>query len=226
MTPTPPLTDDYIAQIRARHRIISGGTSESLAGGDIKALLGDVAKLLAEVDRLRASERFRAEAIAEQAAQGWTNEQRIAIRAAFDWMSLGAANCWDDQMSNALDQVAADMLASLSPEDARRWRDLNEAGARATQAEAERDEARARTALAASGDGWRPISDEAKTGASVLVYGLPQSIEGVVFHKPAVFTAHWDAIDNSFCLDGGTWLGPFVEPTHWMPKPASPIEKD
>ncbi len=54
---TDILTQDALDQIRARHRVITEcGTNAKLAGGDVDALLGDVARLLAEVDWLRTEE--------------------------------------------------------------------------------------------------------------------------------------------------------------------------
>lgn len=77
MTPTPPLTDDDIAQIRARHRIITEcGSPASLAEIDITALLGDVSRLLAEVDRL--NECLRPGSSTERAPTTWAYGQACA----------------------------------------------------------------------------------------------------------------------------------------------------
>lgn len=71
----------------------------------------------------------------------------------------------------------------------------------------------------------RPLSDEAKTGENILVYGLPTTVESnelktVEYRHPGWHTAHWDSIDQAFCLSGGSWLGPFIlEPLAWMPLP-------
>jgi hypothetical protein len=71
-------------------------------------------------------------------------------------------------------------------------------------------------------NGWRPIETAPKDGTTILVYGLPQSIEGVSYHRPAAYTAAWDTIDDAFCLSGGTWVGPFIDPAYWMPVPPPP----
>ena len=64
-------------------------------------------------------------------------------------------------------------------------------------------------------------------GTTVLVFGKPEDlvINGDVlvhFKKPLVCTANWDELDGAFCLTGGSWLGPFIEPTHWMSLPEPP----
>lgn len=69
---------------------------------------------------------------------------------------------------------------------------------------------------------WQPIETAPEDGTTILVYGLPESKETVTYKKPAVYTAAWDEIDRRFCLSGGDWTGPFVEPTHWMPRPDAP----
>lgn len=32
----------------------------------------------------------------------------------------------------------------------------------------------------------------------------------------------WDDIDEDWCPVGSTWVGPWFEPTHWMPLPPPP----
>ena len=71
---------------------------------------------------------------------------------------------------------------------------------------------------------WQPIDTAPKDGRSILVYGLPKDIEGVRFTAPGVHAAYWDSIDSSYCLKGASWLGPFIEPTHWMELPAPPAD--
>ena len=80
-------------------------------------------------------------------------------------------------------------------------------------------------------DGWRPGKTAPKDGSTILVFGKPtdlvmDGITLVCFGQPLVHTAAWDAIDGRFCVTGGSWLGPFVDPTHWMPLPAAPRPTD
>ena len=75
-------------------------------------------------------------------------------------------------------------------------------------------------------DNWQPIQTAPKDG-TILVFGKPTAlvINGdtlVSFNKPAAYTAAWDEIDDAFCVSGGSWLGPFIEPTHWMLLPEPP----
>lgn len=74
---------------------------------------------------------------------------------------------------------------------------------------------------------WQPIETAPRDGRTVLVFGKPDNLifDGnllVTFNVASSHTAHWDHIDEAFCLSGGSWLGPFVEPTHWMPLPDPP----
>ena len=76
---------------------------------------------------------------------------------------------------------------------------------------------------------WQPI-ETAPKDQNILVFGEPEDLilNGdtlVHFRAPLVCAAHWDDIDSSFCLTGGSWLGPFIEPTHWMPLPEPPKPK-
>lgn len=66
---------------------------------------------------------------------------------------------------------------------------------------------------------WQPDSFEIRTDR-----GDHEAVDDLVMARyPAgAYTAHWDAIDSAWCMDGGTWLGPFLKPTHWMPKPGKP----
>lgn len=73
---------------------------------------------------------------------------------------------------------------------------------------------------------WQPI-ETAPKDRTILVYGKPEPliIDGqqlVTFHKPAVYSAAWDSVDDAFVVSGGSWLGPFVTPTHWQALPAPP----
>ena len=72
---------------------------------------------------------------------------------------------------------------------------------------------------------WQPIATAPRD--HILVYGQPQNLvidgnEVATYRGPFVCSAHWDEIDQAYVLDGGSWLGPFIEPTHWMPLPAPP----
>ena len=77
------------------------------------------------------------------------------------------------------------------------------------------------------GMAWRPIAEAPRDGTTILVYGQPSDLvidenTLVSFKAPRVYTAAWDEIDGAFCLSGGSWLGPFVGPTHFMPLPPPP----
>lgn len=71
-------------------------------------------------------------------------------------------------------------------------------------------------------NGWLPI-ETAPKDRPILVFGQPTDIENCRFLKPAVYAAYWDEIDRSFCIKGATWLGPFIDPTHWMLEPQPPV---
>lgn len=76
-------------------------------------------------------------------------------------------------------------------------------------------------------DEWQPIETAPKDGTPILVFGKPQKHPNLEswYDGSAIFTAEWDAIDESFCILGGDWLGPFIDPSHWMPLPAPPKAK-
>ena len=74
---------------------------------------------------------------------------------------------------------------------------------------------------------WQEIETAPKDGTTILIVGKPDNlvVNGdtlTSFKQSAIYTAAWDEIDAAFCLSGGSWLGPFVDPTHWMPLPEPP----
>ena len=72
---------------------------------------------------------------------------------------------------------------------------------------------------------WQPIETAPKDGTSILVFGKPSEVKGaIIFRKLGAFTAYFDACDDAFCLSGATWMGPFINPTHWMPLPTPPVQ--
>ena len=68
---------------------------------------------------------------------------------------------------------------------------------------------------------WKDISTAPKDRV-ILGYGQPGDIDGMRFAGPSVHSIYWDEIDSAFCLTGSTWVGPFINPTHWMPLPSPP----
>lgn len=71
---------------------------------------------------------------------------------------------------------------------------------------------------------WQDIAAAPKDGTTILVYGVPERHPSLQswFTNPTIIAAHWEHIDEAFCISGGDWLGPFVSPTHWQPLPAPP----
>ncbi len=74
----------------------------------------------------------------------------------------------------------------------------------------------------------QPIETAPKDGTTILVFGKPNDLKIggdilTTYKIPAAYTASWDEIDGAFGLSGGSWLGPFVIPTHWMPVPKPPV---
>jgi len=62
---------------------------------------------------------------------------------------------------------------------------------------------------------------------NVLVYGQPEGEYGSSGQNSYMFTrdvylARWDDVDEAFCLKGGGWLGPFIEPIAWAEEPEAP----
>lgn len=69
---------------------------------------------------------------------------------------------------------------------------------------------------------WQP-PETAPKDRPILIYGKPEDIDGVRFLGNAIYAAHWDEIDSRFCLKGGTWLGPFIDPICWQDEPPAPL---
>lgn len=72
---------------------------------------------------------------------------------------------------------------------------------------------------------WRPIEEAPKDGAHVLLFGKIDPATTFVlltWKKPAVFSGYWDSLDEAWVPHGGTWEGPFMAVTHWMPLPPPP----
>ena len=73
---------------------------------------------------------------------------------------------------------------------------------------------------------WQPI-DTAPKDQVILLYGRidpSTEFEKLTWEKPAVFSGYWCWMDDAWCPSGGTWAGPFMEVTHWMPLPQPPEE--
>lgn len=64
----------------------------------------------------------------------------------------------------------------------------------------------------------------APKGRKILVWGKPKSTQLVKFSTEGWHTVEWDALDQAFCLTGGTWEGPFIKPKFWMHLPAEPVK--
>ena len=75
-------------------------------------------------------------------------------------------------------------------------------------------------------DRWELIESAPKS-ETILVFGQPEDLEMqgatlVSYKRPSVYSAAWGEIDEAFCLSGGSWLGPFIDPTQWQPLPPEP----
>jgi hypothetical protein len=77
-------------------------------------------------------------------------------------------------------------------------------------------------------DAWQPIATAPKDQGLILWQPGPFEVldsdrDTIMARCPAgAYTGHWDEIDSAWCIDGGTYFGPFLKPTHWMPKPSQP----
>lgn len=74
---------------------------------------------------------------------------------------------------------------------------------------------------------WQDI-ETAPDGQHLLLYGSQKAgnDDGVRYSGPIVFSGYFDEVDDAWCAHGSTWLGPFFEPTHWMPLPPAPIHPE
>lgn len=68
---------------------------------------------------------------------------------------------------------------------------------------------------------WQSM-ESAPKDRCILVWGQPTDMPNTRFLKPGVHAAYWDPIDQSFCLKGADWTGPFIEPVCWQEEPAPP----
>lgn len=64
---------------------------------------------------------------------------------------------------------------------------------------------------------------------TILVYGVPDGQYGDTGQNDCAFSegvylARWDSLDELFCLKGGGWLGPFIEPLYWAEEPEPPVK--
>jgi len=74
---------------------------------------------------------------------------------------------------------------------------------------------------------WQDISTAPKD-TTIMIYG-PQvgksKSDLCGWDGSIVSSGYWDGIDQSWCVTGSTWRGPFMNPTHWMPLPAPPMKE-
>lgn len=74
---------------------------------------------------------------------------------------------------------------------------------------------------------WQPIETAPRDYKQTIVW-QPKAFDTfeagqrMATSPPGPYNAHWDEVDQAWCLSGGTWTGPFLEPTHWMPLPEPP----
>lgn len=58
----------------------------------------------------------------------------------------------------------------------------------------------------------------------ILAWGKPTDTDLVMYNRSSWHTACWDEIDAAFCLTGGNWAGPFIEPEFWTEVPETPTQ--
>lgn len=77
-------------------------------------------------------------------------------------------------------------------------------------------------------NGWLPIETAPKDGAAVLLFGrVSDHPEGLVsFNGDSRITGYWDAMDQAWCASASTWVGPFINASHWQPLPNPPALKE
>lgn len=74
---------------------------------------------------------------------------------------------------------------------------------------------------------WQPI-ETAPIDEPILLFGRidPRSeFDLLKWDVPCVFSGYYDTIDEAWVPHGGTWLGPFMEVTHWMSLPPEPVQE-
>lgn len=70
---------------------------------------------------------------------------------------------------------------------------------------------------------WQPIETAPRDGTDILLRGRPIHLpDDLEIPGPVTLTGYWDVIDAAFCVTTASWLGPFMEATHWMPLPTPP----
>lgn len=73
---------------------------------------------------------------------------------------------------------------------------------------------------------WQPIETAPKDKLILLFGLLDPHPEDIGLHgnldRPGRYTGYWCQLDEAWSVAGGTWLGPWVNPTHWMPLPDPP----
>ena len=73
---------------------------------------------------------------------------------------------------------------------------------------------------------WQPI-ETAPKDQPLLLFGLLEVLESdrqlhANLDVPRRAAGYWDEIDGAWSVQGGTWEGPWIAATHWMPLPAPP----
>lgn len=74
---------------------------------------------------------------------------------------------------------------------------------------------------------WNPISTAPKDRL-IILFGPLIGQAVTEEHPKGTIRAigYWDDIDGAWCLSTTSWVGPFIDATHWLPCPDRPSGTD